>query len=75
MDGHRARVIARDGDGYRDDLLIAETGGQFLGTRIAVIKDGPPDINGKPERSLRAGDILYSAIAGATITSTPPPTN
>ncbi|WP_432891193.1 CU044_5270 family protein [Kribbella sp. CA-245084] len=74
VDGRRARVIARDGDGYRDDLLIAETGGQFLGTRIAIIKDGPPDINGKPERSLQAGDILYSAIAGAGITSTPPPT-
>ena len=73
VDGRQARVIGRDGDGYRDDLLIAETGGQFLGRRTVVTKDGPPDINGDPEPSLQRGDILYSAIATTRITSTPPP--
>lgn len=73
VDGRRARVIGHDGGGYRDDLLIAESGGQFLGRRIVVTKDGPPDINGDPEPSLQRGDILYSAIATTRITSTPPP--
>lgn len=73
VDGRQARVIGHDGGGYRDDLLIAETGGQFLGRRTVVTKDGPPDINGDPEPSLQRGDILYSAIATTRITSTPPP--
>lgn len=74
VDGRRARVIGRDAGEYREDLLIAETGGQFLGRRTVVVKDGPGDINGDPELSLQRGDILYSAIATTRITSTPPPT-
>jgi hypothetical protein len=74
VDGRRARVISRDSnDGIRHDLLIAEDGGEFLGSRAVATKDGPPDINGKPELSLRRGDILSSKVVTTRFTSTPPP--
>ncbi|NIK60873.1 CU044_5270 family protein [Kribbella shirazensis] len=73
VDGRRARAIGREGDGYRTDLLIAEADGRFLGSRTVVTRDGPPDINGRPERSLRAGDIQRSSVVTTRITSTPPP--
>jgi hypothetical protein len=73
VDGRQARVIARDNDGVRTDLLISEGGGDFLGSRMVVTTDGPPDINGRSQPALRRGDILSSAIVTTEFTSTPPP--
>jgi hypothetical protein len=74
VDGRRGRAIGLGDGDYRTDLLISGTNGQYLGTRIVIIKDGPGDINGNPENSLQRGDILFSASATTRITSTRPPT-
>jgi hypothetical protein len=73
VDGRRARAISREVDGSRYDLLISPSNGQYLGRRTVITKDGPPDINGNPDRTYQRGDIYSWSTITTQLTPKQPP--
>jgi hypothetical protein len=76
LDGRRGRAIGLANNGYRHDIIISATNGQYIGDRIVVTQDGPgkSNANGHPDKALKPGDTYYSNSVTTQITPTPPPT-
>ena len=77
LDGRRGRAIGLTQNGYRQDIIISASNGEYIGSRMVVTQDGPGPINGgpgHPTKALRPGDIVYSTSVTTRITPTFPST-
>jgi hypothetical protein len=75
LDGRRGRAIGLTENGYRQDIIISDSNGEYVGYRMVVTQDGPGPINGgpgHPTKALRPGDIVYSSSVTSRITPTSP---